>query len=211
MKIEMNANFPASRREQVANIIRDAIITGELKPGDKIREKEISEKLAISRGPIREAMRQLVEEGLLISYPYKETVVAELSDDEIINVFIPIRVIVEKQSILKACENLQDEQINTLQDYADKMIDFYHKRDFPNLAECNILFHKYIVSLSGSKSLEHVWNSITNRIRIHFHNLGLKLDIATLEKDAMEHQEIIDALKERNVEKACRLIEKNIK
>ena len=50
-----------------------------------------------------------------------------------------------------------------------------------------------------------------NRIRIHFHNLGLKLDVSALEKDTLEHQEIINALKERNIEKACLLIEKNIK
>ena len=65
MNIEMSLNFPASRREQVANVIRDAIITGQLNPGDRIREKEISEKLGISRGPIREALRQLEEEGLI--------------------------------------------------------------------------------------------------------------------------------------------------
>src|SRR5437763_486534 len=108
MQLELSRDLPSSRREQVANILRESIVSGKLKPGDRIREKEISDQLGVSRGPIREAIRQLEQEGLLISYPYKETVVAEMSDDEIMDVLIPIRIILETYSSKKACENITE-------------------------------------------------------------------------------------------------------
>lgn len=208
MLIDIGKDFPSSRREQVANIIRDSILSGFLKPGERIREKELSEKLGVSRGPIREAIRQLEQEGLLVSYPYKETVVAEISDQETKDVLIPIRIILETYSAEKACENLTEKDIQQLESYVSNMIKGSEDRDLPRMVENNLLFHQYIVSLSRSKSLELIWSSIMNRIRFHFYHLGSDLDLAD---DTRDHQHILEALKSRDAKKAVELLKMHIK
>jgi DNA-binding GntR family transcriptional regulator len=208
MLVDIGKDMLSSRREQVANIIRDSILSGLLKPGERIREKELSDQLGVSRGPIREAIRQLVQEGLLISYPYKETVVAEISDEETKDVLIPIRMILETYSVEKACENLTEKDIEQLELYTNNMRQATEKNDLPRLVENNLLFHQYIVSLSKSQSLELIWFSIMNRIRLHFYHLRSEAEVAN---DIVEHQNIVHALKSRDAKKAIVLLKNHIK
>ncbi|MFZ4451595.1 GntR family transcriptional regulator [Salibacterium aidingense] len=211
MKIEIDKHLPSSRREQVFIRIRDAILTGEIQPGERIREKEIAELFGVSRGPIREAIRQLEQEGLVHSFPYKETVAATFTEEEIHDVFIPIRIILESNAIKRfEKEPIQDEDLQQLQHFVDQMVEAGEHEDLPTLVENNLNFHKYLVTLSGSKSLEQIWNSIINRIRIHFYKLGQQLD-TTLKDHALEHQEIINAIEAQDMDRAITLLEKHIK
>lgn len=75
---QFKKNDTVSLRQFVYQEIREAIIKGHLEPGARLREVEISKQMNVSRGPIREAIRILEQEGLVISHPYRETVVADL-------------------------------------------------------------------------------------------------------------------------------------
>ncbi len=210
----MNMHLPnqhlSSRREQVAEIIRESILKGVFKPGERIKELDIAEQLGVSRGPIREALRQLEEEGLIISYPYKGSFVAEISDEEIFDIFIPIRVTLETFAIKKACANPSPDMLQELQEYVTQMIESVNRNDLTGVVENNLLFHKCLVANSGYKSLEQIWNSIMNRIRLHFYKLGMDLNIER-SKDAWEHQEILDAIKNKDSRKAVQLLQEHIK
>ena len=202
--------MPSSRREQVAHILREAILFGKLKSGERIREAELSEKLKVSRGPIREAIRQLEQEGLLITYPYKETVVAEIHTDEVHQVFTPIRIILETHSLEKGMASISDEDIEVLEKIAIELLEAGRQNNLSGIVENNLLFHEYIVSMSKSKTLEHIWHSIFNRVRIHFYEFK-KLSSEDLLKDAEEHMCIVDAIKARDTQKAVDLLRKHIK
>jgi len=205
-------NLPSSRREQVANILREAILKGEIKPGEKLKEVELSNEIGVSRGPIREAIRQLEQEGYIISYPYKGAVVANLlSEEEVSQVLIPIRITLEQHSLKKAFEGDLDKHINELEFFTNKMKIAAKNKDVGAVVENNLLFHQYIVSTTNLPSLEQIWQSIINRIRHHFYNLGQKQGKEGLMKDIDEHVQIINALKENNIEEALRLLTAHIK
>lgn len=204
-------NLP-SRREQVANILREAILKGEIKPGEKLKEIELSNKIGVSRGPIREAIRQLEQEGYIISYPYKGAVVANLlSEEEVSQVLIPIRVTLEQHSLKKAFEGDLDKHIKKLEFYTNNMKVAVENNDVGAVVENNLLFHQYIVSTTNLPSLEQIWQSIINRIRHHFYKLGQKQEKEGLMKDIDEHVQIINALKENNIEDALQLLTTHIK
>src|SRR4029079_6262343 len=80
------------RREHVVGYLREAITVGRLADGDRLIEERIARELETSRGPVREALRQLEHEGLVVSYPYRGAVVLGVSEEEIQQVLIPIRL-----------------------------------------------------------------------------------------------------------------------
>ena len=92
----------SSRREEVLQTLRQAIVIGELADGERLIEDRIARELNTSRGPVREALRQLEHEGLVISYPYRGAVVLGVSDEEVHEVLIPIRLTLERFSFTKA-------------------------------------------------------------------------------------------------------------
>lgn len=203
--------LPSSRREQVANLLREAILKGDLKPDDKLKETELSEKIGVSRGPIREALRQLEQEGYVISYPYKGTVVAHFNDEEVTEILIPIRNILENYALKKVIEKDLDTHIEKLEYYTAKMHDGLINNDVSKIIENNLLFHEYLVTASDSSTLEQIWKSIMSRIRHHFYNLGKIQNKEELYKDITEHNQIIDALKSKEVDDALQLLSKHIK
>ena len=81
-----------SRRDQVVEVLRNAIISGAYEPGERLVEATLSQELGTSRGPVREALRQLEHEGLVTSFPYRGAVVLGVSDEEVQEVLIPIRL-----------------------------------------------------------------------------------------------------------------------
>ena len=96
------------RGQQVVEILRSAIIMGSYEPGERLIEATLSTELGTSRGPVREALRQLEHEGLVVSYPYRGAVVLGVSEEEIQQVLIPIRLTLERFSFTKALEQMGD-------------------------------------------------------------------------------------------------------
>jgi DNA-binding GntR family transcriptional regulator len=91
----------AHRTEQVVDIIREAIGTGRVEPGQRLVEKRIAAELGTSRAPVREALRELVHEGLVMHLPCRGAFVLGVSEDEVHGVMIPIRLAREVR--LRAC------------------------------------------------------------------------------------------------------------
>src|SRR5262245_65562586 len=96
------------RGQQVVEILRSAIIMGSYEPGERLIEATLSTELGTSRGPVREALRQLENEGLVMSFPYRGAVVLGVSDDEVKEVLIPIRIPLEGCSMLWALERVRE-------------------------------------------------------------------------------------------------------
>src|SRR5437868_2884070 len=85
----------APRREAVVEALRGAIMRGDLGDGERLIEDRSARQLQTSRGPVREALRQLEHEGFVVSYPYRGAVVLGVSDEEVREVLVPVRLVLE--------------------------------------------------------------------------------------------------------------------
>jgi DNA-binding GntR family transcriptional regulator len=184
------------RGEQVADALRDAIVTGELEPGDRLVEGRISEQLQTSRGPVRDALRQLEHEGLVASAPYRGAVV-----------LIPIRLVLERFSFLKAIPRLTDGDFEELAKQVWVMGEAARRGDLPRIVDADLAFHEIVLSRSGMPHTMQVWRSIQFRIRAYFHRHGR---FRALDEIEHEHRQLLEALQTRDPDAVLAVLEPHI-
>jgi len=198
----------SSRREEVVQTLRHAIVIGELADGERLIEDRIARELNTSRGPVREALRQLEHEGLVISYPYRGAVVLGVSDEEVHEVLIPIRLTLERFSFTKAAQRMTDADYGELAKEVWQMGEGARTNDLLRCVEADIRFHEFVLSRSGQPHTTQVWRSIAPRIRAYFFRFGLEADISRL---AIEHGELLSALQqEGNTDALMAAVERHI-
>ena len=197
-----------SLRHRIADDIRRAILEGKLKPGDRLLEVEMSKQMGVSRGPIREALRSLEQEGLLHSQPFKETVVAEFSTEEVVHVLIPIRLTVETYALRKALPNFGDADFAFLEQCLDSMRVNGEARDVVGLVESDLAFHEYIVVKSDVPNLMNIWSSIFTRIRMHFYMQDQHFEDVTTVWE--QHRPLIEVMRTGNVDLAVAELSRHI-
>ena len=110
-KVNMNEYLPL--RDVVFNTLRQAILRGELKPGERLMEIQLANKLGVSRTPIREAIRKLELEGLVLMIPRKGAEVAEITEKNMRDV-LEVRKALEELAVQLACEKITDEEIEEM-------------------------------------------------------------------------------------------------
>ena len=103
--VDMNEYLPL--RDVVFNTLRQAILKGELKPGERLLEIALAERLGVSRTPVREAMRKLEQEGLVVMIPRRGAQVASITEKDL-NDVLEVRITLENMAIEKACANMTD-------------------------------------------------------------------------------------------------------
>ena len=141
--------------------------------GERLIEDRIARELNTSRGPVREALRQLEHEGLVVSYPYRGAVVLGVSDEEVHEVLIPIRLTLERFSFTKAAERMTDADFARAREGG--LADGRGRRATSDLLRCveaDIRFHEFVLSRSGQPHTTQVWRSIAPRIRAYFFRFG---------------------------------------
>ncbi|MBP1994030.1 GntR family transcriptional regulator [Paenibacillus eucommiae] len=185
-----------SLRQRVATDIRNAIIHGDLKPGDKLKELEISEQMGISRGPIREALRDLEAMGLVVSLPYRETAVADVHKEEIIDLLIPVRLQLELYAIKYNLDIFDEALFNTLDAIVGNMSSLAGENDLFGLIEEDIRFHEQIISFNESAYTKQIWASIVNRLRLHF--IKNTRQFTDLNRVSNDHALLLEALKTKD-------------
>ncbi|MFC5405947.1 GntR family transcriptional regulator [Cohnella soli] len=190
-----------SLRQRVMSDIRNAIIKGHLKPGDKLKELDISKQMSISRGPIREALRDLEALGLVVSSPYRETTVADVRKEEVTELLIPIRLKLELFALKHSVAKRNEEFYEHLETSVAKMKKFATDGDLPALVEEDILFHELVLALDDSSYTLQIWSGIVNRLRLHFIKNTSRFD--DLGKVADDHAQLLSVLRsgdERKIE-----------
>lgn len=182
-----------SRRELVVQIVREAITSGRLKPGDRLVEGDLATELGTSRAPVREALRQLEQEGLVASYPYRGTEVLGVSQDELEQVLVPIRVTLERFAFARALDRLTAEDLQQLQALVDEMETAVRDGAPERLAEADIRFHELVIDRSGQRHCLQVWKTIQPRVRAYFRRDAPAHDDPM--GVAKQHQELLDVIK----------------
>jgi DNA-binding GntR family transcriptional regulator len=184
----------SSRREQVADVLRDAITDGTLEPGERLTEIGLSTQFGTSRAPVREALRQLEQEGLVISYPYRGTEVLGVSQEEIEQVLVPVRVTLERFAFVKAAERLTPDDVDRLNALVDDMASA--AEDPGRLADDDVAFHKTVMTLSGQPHCLQIWSSLQPRVKAYFRRDAAYYDDPRVV--AEQHRELLRALESRD-------------
>ncbi len=206
-ELRHGAKGRARRRQQVLETLRRAIVVGEYADGERLIEDRIARELNTSRGPVREALRQLEHEGLVVSYPYRGAVVLGVSDEEVHEVLIPIRLTLERFSFAKALERMADVDFAELAKEVWLMGEAAKDGDLLGSVEADIRFHEFVLSCSGQPHTTQVWGSIAPRIRAYFFRFGRTSDLSRI---ATEHRELLSALRSRDPAVVTAALERHI-
>jgi DNA-binding GntR family transcriptional regulator len=169
---EMNmAAEPVVRglRQQLVDRLRADVLSGYYAEGDPIRQEEVVARYTVSRTPVREALIQLAEEGLVYTTPNRGARVAKQASDSVREFLIPIRRLIEMHALKLGFNNLNEESFRHLDEILEKMRQACAAKDYPAVAEQDIAFHRAIIEMSGESSLLKIWMTLVGQVRAHFH------------------------------------------
>ena len=189
-------------RDVVFNTLRQAILKGELKPGERLMEIALAERLGVSRTPIREAMRKLELEGLVVMIPRRGAQVANITEKDL-NDVLEVRIVLENMAIEKACKLMTQEQMDKLWEAAKEFERTMADGNLVRLAEADVAFHEIIYQASDNCRLIQVLNNL--REQIYRYRVEYLKEEETRNVLVREHEELCQAIKERNVEKAQKI------
>jgi DNA-binding GntR family transcriptional regulator len=198
---------PSRARERVIEALREEIMLGKLADGERLIEDQIARRLDTSRGPVREALRELEHEGLVVSYPYRGAVVLGVSDEEVQHVLIPIRLTLERFCFLKALDRMSDADFAELAKEVWLMGEAAKTGDLMASVEADIRFHEFVLAHSGQQHSAQLWGAIAPRIRAYFFRYGRSADLARI---AREHNELLAAMQTRDAAVVTKALEQHI-
>ena len=150
--LEMHMDEYLPLRDVVFNTLRRAILKGDLKPGERLMEIALAEKLGVSRTPIREAIRKLELEGLVVMAPRKGAKVASITERDL-NDVLEVRKGMEELAIRLACERITPEELEELDKVEQRFLSLTENGDLTELAEMDVAFHDIIYKATNNKRL----------------------------------------------------------
>ncbi|MCF2554303.1 GntR family transcriptional regulator [Faecalicatena contorta] len=200
-KVNMNEYLPL--RDVVFNTLRQAILRGELKPGERLMEIQLANKLGVSRTPIREAIRKLELEGLVLMIPRKGAEVAEISEKSLRDV-LEVRKALEELAVRLACDKITEEEIKELEKCAVDFKKILKSNDITEVAEADVRFHDIIYMATDNQKLI----TLLSNLREHMYRYRVEyLKDQTAHKQLLrEHEEIVKHIRERNKEEAVQIV-----
>ena len=186
-------------RDVVFESLRTAILEGKLKSGQRLMEVQLAEQLGVSRTPIREAIRKLELEGLVIMLPRKGAYVADMSFKDLIDV-LEIRASLDGLAASLASGRRRDEDIEGLEKLAREFEESVKSGDIEEVLKKDVEFHEYIFSLANNKKLYQIINSLWEQV--HRFRVTYVSDYEASLSLVEEHNKIFEAIKEGNCELA---------
>jgi DNA-binding GntR family transcriptional regulator len=194
-------------RDVVFNTLREAILTGQLKPGERLMEISLANRLGVSRTPIREAIRKLELEGLVIMVPRKGAKVASITEREL-NDVLEVRMGLEELAIKLACSRMGNESIERLKEISDRFASFMETDDLTALAQADVEFHETIYSGTNNRRLVQILSNL--REQMYRYRVEYLKDAKARRTLVSEHEAIYRALKARDEDMALNEIKKHI-
>jgi DNA-binding GntR family transcriptional regulator len=188
--------------ERVYRHLRQEILADQLPPGTELSEVALSRELAVSRGPIREAMGRLAAEGLVTIRPRRGAEVRSLTTQELIDAY-QVREALEVMAVRLAIPRITEADLARLDDLIDQMAGHAGRRAVADFFAANVAFHETLCELSGNKKLQEVHHRLEGEIsRFQARTLALR---GSLESSVSEHRAILAAVRLGDVEKAGEL------
>jgi len=198
---------PRTLKENVTEILRQLIVDGTLAPGTEFNQAQIAEQLGVSRGPIREALGQLEQEGLLQSVPYKGVIVTPMTRKYVEELY-SVRTALELLALDRSIERMTDTEIDSLDTIVDEMRAVARTGDLTRLVEVDLRFHEYLLTRADHELALKLWQTLEVGMR---RCLRTRHKIYTfLDEVVGSHPTLITALKARNVSLSRQILSDHI-
>lgn len=195
LTLQMDDYLPL--RDVVFNTLREAILKGELKPGERLMEMHLANKLGVSRTPIREAIRMLEQEGLAVTIPRKGAQVAKMTEKDLQDV-LEVRDALDELAVVCACERMTSEQFVALKEAMKAFEAATKTDDVRNIVETDEAFHDVIYAAAANPKLENIINSA--REQMYRYRYEYVKDTTVYKQLIEEHKAIIEGFEKRDVE-----------
>lgn len=197
--MELAALSSSSKRDQVVHLLRDAILGGELVPGERIVESRIARQLKISQAPVREALALLERQGLVVKVHNRGTFVSRVHARELRELFT-LRAVLDAFSARLAATNATAKDINRLQELLVRMKIAEETSDLVSLTEAHLQFHEAIYQMSGHQLLAEIFAQIHPRMALALTFAENLFSSEGHETDC--HIPLVDAIAARDPERA---------
>lgn len=205
LKVTMNEYLPL--RDVVFNTLRQAILKGELEPGERLMEIQLAERLGVSRTPIREAIRKLELEGLVLMIPRKGAEVAKISARSLRDV-LEVRRALEELAIELACQRMSEEDVGNLQKAQEDFKNAIAEGDAMKIAETDEHYHDVIYEGTQNAKLIQMLNNL--REQMYRYRLEYIKDEDKRKILVLEHEKILKTVRERKVAEAKEAVREHI-
>lgn len=187
---------------EVCNVLRKLILEGELTVGDRLKQSELAEKLGVSRMPIREALKKLEQEGFISITPHKGAIVNDLNKEDIQEIY-SLRATLEKMALIQGANKINSQDISYLEQLISEMEEMNNINDF---VTHNIKFHNALIQHCS-------WERLLSFIKILWNGFPQQTPYIIkdqVEKSHNEHMQIVQYLKENEIEKASEILAHHI-
>ena len=196
------------KRNLIVDKIRSEILSGVLEEDTPLREMQLATRFNVGRAKVREALIILSNEGLTYSKQNFGMRVSNFSNDEINNLVIPLRRIVETFALRKYFHEINNEDIRAWEECLHEMRNACINKNLPKIAECDIEFHRLIVERSKILDVISIWNLLVTRVKGHFMRNYHKY--SDLKEIFFEHEAILAMFKTGKLSAALQILESNI-
>lgn len=206
----MNLSTPLARpslHEELVTRLREAVVEGVLQPGAKIPERELCENLGVSRTPLREALKVLANEGLVVLEPNRGARIAEITMEEMEAAF-PVIAVLEGLAGELACERASDEEIAAIVERHGDMFRFYDAGDRPNYFKANHDIHNALMAAARNPVLEQHYAMLSSRVERA--RLLANVSDNRWAEAVEEHRIIVEAVRERDGPKLSALLKTHL-
>ena len=205
LTLTVNAYLPL--RDVVFHTLREAILKGELKPGERLMELQLAAKLGVSRTPIREAIRMLEQEGLAVTIPRKGAEVAKMTEKDMEDV-LQIRDALDELAATIACEQISEEELSHLRETMYEFEKSTKTGDVKRIAEADVQFHDIIYKATGNPKLVILLNNL--REQMYRYRVEYLKDEKNYPMLVKEHCEIVEGLSNKDKEKLTAAMYKHV-
>ena len=189
-------------KHQIYQILKKEICDGNFPPGQWLQEKELAEKLNVSRSPVREALKQLVDEGLAIEYPNKGVFVKEFTVKDIEEIY-EVRILLESYAIKNSVKTITTSNIRELMEILHKLTKEYENNDLASYIETDTQLHQYIIILGGNSIVSDIYKRIysqSQQFRIYSLTTKRRFDDSVI-----EHKQVVENICSGNWKEADRV------
>jgi DNA-binding GntR family transcriptional regulator len=192
----------------IAAQIRARIMDGTFSPGSQLGEAQLAARLDVSRGPVREALQRLIQEGLLENRRNRGVFVTSLNDDDIADVYL-VRGAIEREAAKVLVRRADAQALDRLEELVDRMSVVAKEGEWQELADLDLRFHESLVQSSGSKRLQRVFGTLLVETRMCL--AALESAYPVPEELVEEHRNVLRALREGDERKVMELIDAHLR
>jgi DNA-binding GntR family transcriptional regulator len=194
--------------EEIANNLRELIMSGELQEGDKIKEDKLCSSMGISKTPLREALRVLSVEGLIRLVPNRGSFVSTPTFEEIREMF-DVMSVLEGVCARAAAEKMGEKDLAALEKLHKKLEENHRRKAQREYIRINNQYHSFVQKLAGNRTLNQIVNGLRQKILLYrYQSLNLPERFA---QSIQEHRDLLEAFRNKDPKKAETLMRRHLK